>query len=141
MKLEVTRVDIWAVSIKDRPGGLAKKLEPLAQAGANLEFLIARRSPEKPGAGVVFVTPIKGAAQVKAAKRAGFKKAKSLYGLRIACVDKPGLAVKLTRPISDAGINLRGLSGAAIGKRAIFYLAFDSVADANKAARCLKQIK
>ncbi|MGA2916313.1 MAG: ACT domain-containing protein [Sedimentisphaerales bacterium] len=140
MKLEVTRVDIWIVGIKDRPGGLVEKLEPLAQASANLEFLLARRSPEKPGRGVVFVTPVRGAAQEKAAKQAGFKKAKSLCGLRVACVDKPGLAVKLVRLISDAGINLRGLSGAAIGKRAIFHLAFDSVADANKAARCLKQI-
>ena len=140
MKLEVTRVGIWTVSIKDRPGGLVGKLEPLAKAGANLEFLLARRSPEKPGTGVVFATPIKGAAQEKAAKRAGFKKAKSLCGLRVACIDKPGLAVKLARLISDSGINLRGLSGAAISKRAIFYLAFDSVADADKAARCLKQI-
>ncbi len=140
MKLKVTRVDVWSASIKDRPGGLVEKLEPLVQAGTNLEFLLARRSPEKPGTGVVFVAPIKGAAQVKAARRAGFKKAKSLYGLRIACADKPGLAVKLTRPISDAGINLRGFSAAAIGKRAIFYLALDSVADVNKATRCLKQI-
>jgi len=141
MKLDVTRVDVWVVSIEDRSGGLAEKLEPLTQSGANLEFLIARRSPDKPGTGVVFVTPIKGAAQVKAAKQAGFEKAESLQGLRIACADKPGLAVKLTRQIADAGINLRGLSAAAVGKRAIFYLAFDSVADANKAARCLKQIK
>ena len=38
MKMEVSRVDVWAASIKDRPGALAKKLEDLAQAGINLEF-------------------------------------------------------------------------------------------------------
>ena len=109
-------------------------------SSANLEFLLARRSPEKPGRGVIFTTPIKGSAQEKAARRVGFKKTKSLCGLRVVCVDKPGLAVKLARLISDASINLRGFSAAAIGKRAIFYLAFDSVADVNKAARCLKRI-
>jgi len=141
MKLDVTRVDVWVVSIEDRLGGLAEKLESLTQAGANLEFLIARRSPEKPGTGVVFVTPIKGARQLRAAKQAGFERADSLHGLRIACADKPGLAVKLTRPVSDAGINLRGLSAAAIGKNAILHLAFDSAADTSKAMRCLKRIK
>ncbi len=138
MKLDISRVDVWAVSIKDRPGGLAEKLDALAQAGANLEFVIARRAPEKKGTGVVFVTPIKGARQIKAAKKAGFVKTASLRGLRIAAVDKPGLGAKLTKQLGEAGINLRGMSGAAIGKRAIFHLAFDSNTDASKAMRILK---
>ena len=138
MKLDISRVDVWAVSIKDRPGGLAEKLDALAQAGANLEFVIARRAPEKKGTGVVFVTPIKGARQIKAAKKAGFVKTASLRGLRIAAVEKPGLGAKLTKQFGEAGINLRGMSGAAIGKRAIFHLAFDSNTDASKAMRILK---
>ena len=140
MKLDVSRVDVWAASIKDRPGGLAKKLDALAQAGADLEFAIARRESKKPGTGVVFVTPIKGAKQTAAAKKAGFKKTRSLQGIRIAAVDKPGLGAKLAKRLADADINLRGLSAASIGKRAIFHLAFDSTADANKAMRLLKRI-
>ena len=141
MKLDITQVDVWAAAIKDKPGGLAQKLDALAKAGVNLEFLISRRTPEKPGGGVVFVTPIKGTKQVKAAKKAGFKKAQSLRSVRVAALDKPGLGVRLTQEIADAGINLRGLSGAAIGKRAVFHFAFDSAADANKAVRLLKQTK
>jgi len=140
MKLDVSRVDVWAVSIKDRPGGLAEKVEQLAQAGVNLDFVIARRVPGKPRTGVVFVTPIKGARREKAAKQAGFAKTKSLQGLRIAAVDRPGLGAKLTRKLADANINLRGFSGAAIGRRAVFYLAFDRPADANKAMRLLKAV-
>lgn len=138
MRMDISRVDVWAVSIEDRPGGLAEKLDSLAQAGANLEFVIARRAPEKPETGVVFVTPIKGPKQIKAAKKAGFDKTVSLHGLRIAAADKPGLGAKLTKQLAEAGINLRGMSGAAIGKRAIFHLAFDSDADAKKAMRLLK---
>jgi len=140
MKLDISRADVWAASIEDRPGGLAEKLDVLCEGGTNLEFLIARRAPEKPGTGVVFVTPIKGASQVKAAKKAGFEKTKSLHALRVAGVDKPGLGVKLTRQIAEAGINLRGVSAAAIGRHAIFHLAFDSTTDANRAIRCLKKI-
>jgi hypothetical protein len=140
MKLQISRVDVWAASIKDTPGALTGKLEALADAGAGLDFVIARRAPDKPGTGVVFVTPIKGAVQLKAAKKARFRKTKSLHGIRIMATDRPGLGAKLARQIADAGINLRGLSAAAIGKRAIFNLAFDSNTDATKAVRCLKRL-
>ena len=140
MKLQISRVDVWVASIKDAPGSLAGKLETLAEAGANLEFVIARRAPEKPGMGVVFVTPIKGAAQLRAAKKARFRKTKNLHDIRIVAADRAGLGAKLAGQIVDAGINLRGLSAASIGKRAIFNLAFDTTADATRAVRCLKRL-
>ena len=61
MPYEITKVDVWAATIEDRPGGLAEKLEVLAEAGADLEFVIARRASESPGTGVVFMAPISGA--------------------------------------------------------------------------------
>lgn len=141
MKLEVSKQDVWASSIEDRPGGLAAKVEALAAAGANLEFVIARRCPDKPGTGVVFLTPVKGAAQIRAAKKAGFEKCKSLYSLRVEGADKPGLGAKLTRALADAGVNLRGLSAAVVGRKCIIYLAFDGATDATKAARILRNLQ
>jgi len=140
MKLDVARVDVWIASIEDHPGSLAKKLDTLAKAGVNLEFAIARRAPEKLGTGVVFITPIRGAKQVKAACEAGFEKAESLYSLCITAANKPCVGARLAKQLGDAGINLRGFSGVAIGKRAAFYLAFDLAADANQAMRLIKQI-
>ena len=137
MKLEITREDVWAAGMKDQPGNLAQKLSALSEAGANLEFVIARRSPDKPGTGVVFVTPLKGAKQLKAAKGAGFKKSKSMHSLRILTADKPGVGTQITQCLAQAGINLHGFSGAAIGKKAVFNIAFDSTATANKPKRCL----
>ncbi len=140
MKLDITRVEVWAASIKDQAGGLCDKLAPLADAGANLEFLVARRAPEKPGTGVVFVTPIKGAAQIRAAKKAGFKKSTSLHAVRIGATNRSGLGSTITGAIADAQLSMRGVSAAAIGKKAIMHLAFDSREDAAKAVRCLKKI-
>ena len=140
MELDIAMQDVWVAAIEDRAGGLAEKLETLAHAGANLEFVIARRSPEMPGTAVVFVTPIEGAQQVKAAQEARFDKASSLYSLRVATADKPGLGVRLTRKLAEEGINLRGFSGAVIGQKAVFNLAFDSSADADKAMRRLREI-
>jgi len=138
--LNVTRVDVWAASMEDRPGGLAEKLGALAKAGAQLEFVIARRASERPGTGVVFLTPLKGSAQIGAAKKAGFEKTKSLHSLRVEGPDRPGLGAKMTQALAQAGINLRGLSAAAIGPRCVVHLAFDATADAAKAARLLKRL-
>jgi hypothetical protein len=140
MALEVTRADVWAASIEDRVGGLAEKLAALAEAGAQLEFVVARRASERPGTGVVFLTPLKGAAQIRAAKKAGFEKTKSLHSLRVEGPDRPGLGAKMTQALAQAGINLRGLSAAAIGPRCVVHMALDSTADAAKASRVLKRL-
>ena len=139
MKLSITRVDVWVAGIEDRPGGLTEKLRGLTQAGASLEFLLARRAPEQPGKAVVFAAPIKGAKQTRAAQELGFHKSNSLHGIRIMAADKPGLSLALTQSLADAGMNLRGFSGAAIGKRAVFYVAFDTSADVGKAIRCVNR--
>lgn len=137
MALKADRVDTWAATMKDQPGGLAAKLTALAQGGVNLEFIISRRAPEKPGTGVVFATPIKGAGQVAAAKKAGFRKTVSLHTVRVEGPDRPGEGARITQALAAAGINLRGFSAAAIGKKFVCHIATDTTADANKAKRVL----
>jgi len=140
MKLNVTAVDVWAASLEDRVGSLAEKLAALNAAGADLEFVIARRAPEQPGKGVVFVTPLTGAKQVEAAEAAGFLRTGSLHSVRVAGTDKPGLGGKMAEALAGAGINLRGLSAAAIGTKFVCYLALDTPEDAQKATDVLKNM-
>jgi hypothetical protein len=140
MKFSITRTDVWAASIEDRAGGLADKLARLAEAGANLEFIIARRTPEESGKGVVFVTPLKGSKQSAAAKAAGFQTTQSLHSLRVEGGDKPGTGAKITKALAEAGINLRGLSAAALGRNFVTHLALDSAEDATKAAAVLRKL-
>ncbi|MBE3096472.1 MAG: ACT domain-containing protein [Planctomycetes bacterium] len=141
MALKVSRVDTWAATIEDRPGGLAGKLEALAAGGANLEMVIARRTHDKPGMGVVFVAPIKGARATRAAAAAGFAKAASLHSLRAEGPDRPGLGAAITRALAEAGINLRGLTAAAISRKCVVYLAIDTAEDAARAAGILRKVK
>jgi hypothetical protein len=140
MALKVKTIDVWVASMKDKPGGLAEKLGALADAGAQIEFIIARRAPEKPGTGVLFLTPLRGAKQLAAAKKAKFRKAKSLRGLRVEGGDKPGLGAKITEALADQGINLRGLSAAVIGRKFVAHIALDKAADAARAARALRKL-
>lgn len=140
MALKIQKVDTWSASLDDQPGGMAAKLEALAKAGVNLEFVIGRRAPDKPGQGVVFVTPIKGAAAVRAAKATGFKKAESLHTVRLEGPDKQGAGASITQALAGKGLNLRGLSAAAINKKFVAHIALDSAEDAAKAVRALREL-
>ncbi|HTU01712.1 MAG TPA: ACT domain-containing protein, partial [Candidatus Sulfotelmatobacter sp.] len=62
-----------------------------------------------------------------------------LHSVRIEGADEPGLGAKLTGALAQAGINLRGISAAAIGSRMVCYLALDTSADAAKAVEGLKR--
>jgi hypothetical protein len=140
MAFKVTKADVWAVTIEDRAGGAADKLEAIANAGANLEMLLARRT-ETPGQGVMFVTPVKGAKTLKAAQDAGFGKPENIHSVRIEGGDKPGLGAKIARALGDAGLNIRGISAVAFGRKFISYIACDSAEDAAKAVSVLKKLK
>jgi hypothetical protein len=129
----VERVDVWSASIADKTGGLSWLLKGMDEAGADFNFIIARRSPEKPGSGVVFVTPIRGDREVKAANTLGFSLTRSVDAVCFEADNKPGATARLTGLIADAGINIRGLSVAEIGTRFVAYIGFDSTNDAEKA--------
>jgi hypothetical protein len=139
MPYDIKKVDVWVSEIADRPGGLAAKLADLSNAGASLAFVIARRAPDKPGTGVVFVTPITGAKQKAAAQNAGFQTTDNVHSIRVEGPDRAGLGTKMTQALADAGINLRGISGAAVGRQTVTYFAFDSAADAATASRILRK--
>ena len=89
---------------------------------------------------MAFVTPIKGPKQIAAAKKAKFRKTKSLHGLKVESADKAGLGAKITQALAEAGINLRGLSAAAIGRRCVAYIAVDKAADLTQAGRILRKL-
>lgn len=141
MGLKATKAEVWAVSIDDRAGSVADKLEPLAKAGASLEMVLARRTPENPGKGMLFVTPVKGAKVIRAAREAGMGSPQRIHSVRIEGVDQPGLGAKIARALGAAGISFRGISGVAIGRKFVSYLACDSAEDQAKAIAALKKLK
>jgi len=139
MALTVTKVDVWSTEIADQPGGLSTTLEQLSSAGVNLDFLIARRQPDKPGMGVAFAVGIKGAKGTKAASAAGWQKTDAISGVRVEGGDKSGACHKLLKKLAAANINLRGMSASVIGKKFVTFLAFDSADAAAQAAKLLKK--
>jgi hypothetical protein len=138
MPYDVKKLEVWTGEIDDKVGGLASKLETLAKAAVDLQFLIARRQAHLTGRGVVFLSGISGAKGTKAAAAAGLAKASDVIALCVEGPNKAGAASQITRRLADAGINLRGVSAGVMGKRFQLFLAFDNAADADKAARSLR---
>ncbi|MBB5408067.1 hypothetical protein HDG34_001999 [Paraburkholderia sp. HC6.4b] len=139
MDLLVERVDVWAATIEDRPGGLAEVLSVLRDAGANLQFIISRRTAEAPGKAVVFLAPLQNDREIRAASQVGFNVLPSLHPVRVMGSDRPGIIAELTQKLATGGINLRGVSAAAIGTQFVAYLAMDALCDTIRAMEILQQ--
>jgi len=140
MKLKITKSAMWKATIDDQPGGAAAVLDPVARAGANLEFAFARRAPEMPGRGLLFITPVKGKKVVAAAQAAGLGPAPDMHLLRIEGGDKPGTTAAIARGLAGAGISFRAFSATAVGRNFKGFLVLDSAEDAARASAALKKL-
>ena len=139
MAYTVSKVEMWTAELEDRVGGLGAKLAALADAGVDLEIVVARRQPHLPGKGVAFLGPVKGTKAQQAAAAAGLTRAPDLFALRVEGPNKPGDCHNVTRLLAEAGISLRGLSATVCGSRYVLSLGFDTAADATQAAALLKR--
>jgi hypothetical protein len=140
MSFKWDRVHVWSCEITDQPGSVATKLANLAQADANLEYIFTKRLPQKPGFGVLYVAPVTGSAQVRAAKAADMQEVDAPVVRRIEGDNEAGLGHHVTQQWALAGINLQGLTMAVLGGKFIGYAAFDTVNDANRAAQIVADL-
>ena len=137
MGFKLDRVHIWSGEVLDQAGGVANKLALLAQAGANLEYILTRRLVSKPGAGVLYVAPVTGPAQVRAARSMGLTESHDTVVLRVEGDNQAGLAHRLTQQWAVEGLSLHGLMMSVLGEKFVGYVSFDTVGDANRAAAIL----
>ncbi len=140
MALKIGEAQLWSCRIDDQAGGAAGALRPLADAKANLEFVLARRTPEDPGRGILFVAPVRGAAAEQAAGAAGFAPASDIYALRVEGDDRAGAGHRLANAIAGAGVSFRGLSASVFGNKYVCYVALDTPGDAQRTAEALRAL-
>src|SRR5262249_44941056 len=134
MGFKLDRAHVWSGEVIDQAGGVAAKLSLLAQAGTNLEYIYTRRQPDKPGTGVLYVAPITGPLQVRAAKSAGLAETSDPVVLRVEGDNQAGLAHKLTQQWALAGLTMQGMTLGVIGNNFVRYLSVHPVPDTNHAA-------
>ncbi|HUU10030.1 MAG TPA: ACT domain-containing protein [Phycisphaerae bacterium] len=137
MAYTVKKVEVWAIDVQNRPGTLARILEGLTQAGAQLEFVVARQVSENTSR--VFLSPLKGKKQKDRATELGLRPAAGMSSIRIDGPDRAGLGCDIARAVAANGINIRGASAAVIGRKMTFYLAFKTANEAVAAAKVIRK--
>jgi len=84
------------------------------------------------------VTPLKGKKALAGAAAVGFSETQRIATLKVEGDDRPGLGAQLAQAVGAAGLSMRGLTAAVVGRKFVAYLGFDSADDAAKAAAALR---
>lgn len=141
MSFDLNKVQVWSAELEDKPGAASEKLRILAEAGADLHYVLARRQPGQPGKGILSVSPIRGKKQEEIASKAGFAVDLDTVAVRIEGTNKPGLGNSLAQAVADAGISLHGLTAAVTGKKFVAFMTFDNTADAEHGLKAIRRLR
>jgi hypothetical protein len=140
MAVSVKGITLWRREVDNRPGALARTLEPLASAGADLKVLMAYRYPGEEARAAIELYPVSGKKATAAAQAAGLA-ATSIPTLLVQGDNRAGQAHAATRAIADAGINLNFFLAQVIGEKYSAVLGFETEADAQRASSLIKKAR
>ena len=134
MAISVKKTSLWRREVDNRPGALARTLQPLADGGSDLEIVMAYAMGDK---AAVEVAPISGKRATATAARAGLAEAR-VPAVVVTGDNKAGLGHSFARAIADAGININFLVAHVVGNRFSSVFGFESEADADRAIPLIK---
>jgi hypothetical protein len=135
--ITVKKVVLWHREVDNRPGTLAGALEPLAQAGADLQVVMAYRYPGT-DKGAIELHPVSGRKSIAAAQTAGLARS-SIPVLLVEGDNRPGLGYALTKAVGDAGINMSFVMAQVVGRRYAAVFGCENETDAAKAAMLIRK--
>jgi len=139
MAITVKRVTLWRAEVDNQPGVLARTLEPLATAGADLRLVMGYRFPQAPERAAIELYPITGKRLTAAAQQAGLTEAKDIPCLLVEGDNRAGLGAAIGRGLADAGINVAFLMAQVLGRKFTAAIGFDDESAATNGARIIKQ--
>jgi hypothetical protein len=139
MAISVRRITLWRAEVENRPGVLARALEPLARAGADLRLVMGYRFPNAPEHSAIEVFPVSGRKVTEAATEAGLGEARQIPCLLVEGDNRPGLGAAIARALADANVNIAFLIAQVVGRRFSAAIGFDDDAAAGQAVRLVKQ--
>lgn len=138
MAVTVKRVTLWRSEVENRPGELARALEPIARAGTDLQVVMGYRYPGNETKAAIEVYPIAGG-KAAAAAQAGGLSASSIPTLHVEGDNRLGLGYEIARALADAGINISFQVAQVIGRRFSAVFGFESDGAARRAATLIKK--
>src|SRR2546430_2016367 len=135
MAVTVENIVIWRKEVAHRPGELARALEPLAKAGADLRVIMAYAEGER---GIIEIGPLSGKKLTDAATQAGFV-ASSKPTLLIEGDDRPGLGLEIAKAIAEKGISISFDVTQVIARKYSAVYGFQSADAAKTAAEAIRK--
>src|SRR5712692_8957591 len=105
MAVTVKKVVLWRKEIDNRPGMLANTLEPLSEAGADLQVVMGYRYPGEKDIAAIELHPVSGRKFTAAAKTAGLALS-PISALLVQGDNRQGLGHALAKAIGHGGMNV-----------------------------------
>ena len=138
MAVTVKKAMLWRKEVDNRPGMLASTLQPLTEAGADLQVVMAYRYPGGEDKAAIELHPVSGRKPNAAARAAGLAPS-SISVLLVEGDNKPGLGHAIAKALGEAGINMSFVMAQVVGRKYAAVFGFENQADANKAATLIKK--
>jgi hypothetical protein len=130
MSIRVKKVVVWRTEVENRPGEMARALEPLARQ--DLDLVIGYQGA------VIDIAPVAGKKATAAAESAGFKPLPTSTIL-VEGDNRPGICFTAARALGDAGVSMDSVVVQVVGKKYQALFGFTSDADAKRAAILIKK--
>ena len=136
MAVTVKKAFLWRKEVENQPGVLAATLQPLAEAGADLQVVMGY--PGNESKAVIALHPVSNKKSKTAAQRSGLALS-SIPTLAVEGNDRPGRGHAIAKAIGDAGINMTFVVAQVVGRKYSAVFGFENESDANKAANLIKK--
>jgi hypothetical protein len=133
MAVTVKKAILWRSEVDNSSGMLANILQPLSEAGADLQVVMAYRYRDGENKAAIELYPVSGKKSAAAAQTAGLAPS-SISTLVVEGDNRPGIGHAITKAVSDAGINMSFVIAQVVGRRYSAVFGFENEADASKAA-------
>src|SRR5436309_3291058 len=136
--VERPRQRLRRADVDNQPGVLARALEPLAQAGADLRLVMGFRLPHTPERAAIELYPVSGKRATAAAAQAGLAESRDIPCLLVEGDNRPGLGAAMARGLADARININFLVAQVVGRKFTATFGFGDEAAAASATLAIK---
>ena len=138
MPVRVRPITLWRTEVDNLPGALARTLEPLAAARADLKVVMGYRLPGDPARAAFEVAPVTGPRATSAAQMAGLHGA-AVSALQVDGENRAGLGHAIARALADGEVNIDFLVGQVSGSRYTVVIGFDNREVADRAVPLIKR--
>jgi hypothetical protein len=138
MAVTVKKAILWRSEVDNSSGMLANILQPLSEAGADLQVVMAYRYRDGENKAAIELYPVSGKKSAAAAQTAGLAPS-SISTLVVEGDNRPGLGHAIARAVGGAGINMSFVMAQVVGRKYSAVFGFENEVDASKAATLIKR--